>query len=324
MTAPVLTGAEWAWRVCPLCSSERGRIILQLDASSIFAANWSYRPDQLESLGFSRDEVFPIMECTSCGFIYAGRLPDGALFEAVYDRVIDDVAARHGSFDLPGLAFRMDYLATLLRLLPANSESLSILDYGCGFGPTLRLLDRIPTVSALGYDTSSLRVDELRTRNLRVTNDLAEVGRSAPYAAVILDNVLEHLPDPRAALAQISTWCDSSALLYVGVPGASLAHMGQHQAAHGRGEPLPMDINPWEHLNYFDLEHLDALLKEFGFLPLTRSQLPGTVNIGLRPEPSRLARFKNSMASLVRLLGYARIGDASPTVNSRFYRLGGV
>ena len=28
-----------------------------------------------------------------------------------------------------------------------------------------------------------------------------------------------------------------------------------------------MDINPWEHLNYFDLRHLDELLAEFRFEP---------------------------------------------------------
>lgn len=294
---------------------------MQLDTEQIFAANWSYRPAAREALGVADNDCFPIVECVSCGFIYAGLLPGMELLHGVYDLVIDEAAARRSNFSFGSLATRMSYLSTLMGLLSDASEITRILDFGCGFGPTLHLLRNIPEVSAVGYETSPLRIAELTNRNLKVTDDLAEIGRLAPFSAVILDNVLEHVPDPKATLDLIRQWCGPGALLYISVPDANIEHMRRQRLALERGGIAAMDINPWEHLNYFDLKHLDSCLLKAGFSPLRQADLPESVTIGLRPDKSPMARLKNGLASMIRLLGYIREGDASSTVTRRFYRL---
>lgn len=307
-------------RHCPYCSSDRSKVLISLDGPAIFSANWSYRADRIDSLGLSEATSFPIVECLECAFVYAALLPSAGFLHMVYDEVIDDATARRNSYGVDSVAYRMGYVSKLLQLLDIGSENRSVLDFGCGFGPTLKLLAGVNSLTPVGFDTSKLRTAELVAKGFGMCADLEDVGRRAPFDAVILDNVLEHVSDPRDLLALVRTWCADRALLFVSVPQAGAALInGQRLVQQGGGQPS-MEINPWEHLNYFDLEHLDGLLAGAGFLPLEQAQLPGAVEIGLRPEPAPLIRLRNAAASMARLLRYAWSGNALSTVNCRFYR----
>jgi hypothetical protein len=90
--------------------------------------------------------------------------------------------------------------------------------------------------------------------------------------------------------------------------------------ARGLGRPLDRTLNPWEHLNYFDMSHLDSTLAAVGLERLAASEVAGAVDIGLRSEPSHLRRLKNSLASALRLCRYAATGRAVETTESVFYR----
>lgn len=295
---------------------------MALDVDTIFANNWSYRLEEKRSLQLAGDSSFPIVECRQCKFVYAMKLPDREFFQKIYDRVIDEEAARQSNLGIGSMTYRMDYLATLLRLLPDNGKEKTILDFGCGFGPTLHLLKALPNIKALGYENSELRVSQLISSGVLVTNNLSVVGDGMPYDAIILDNVLEHLPDPREMLSLIRSWCGKDTILYVSVPDSNADFMARQRAAHETGCRVSMEINPWEHLNYFDVDHLDAFLKKVGFAPMAQSELPGVVvNIGLRPELSFLFRLKNGLASVMRLFEYVRRGNAISSPAMRYYRV---
>jgi SAM-dependent methyltransferase len=295
-------------------------MVLALTADQIFSANWSYQPQQLAPLCLPGDAVFPIVRCLDCSFVYASRLPDSGFLGAVYDQVIDAAAAKLYSFGIESMAARMRYVSRLLRLLEGGAAAPSILDFGCGFGPTLALLSVVGSVQAFGFDTSAVRVDELRRNGFQVSRDITETKRMAPYDAVILDNVLEHMANPSEALQIIRSLCRDTAIVFVGVPDANATFLRRQQILLGRGIAASMEINPWEHLNYFDMKHLDALLASQGFLPLAQAELPGEVEIGLRPERQLTSRLKNAAASSLRLARYALTGDRQQSVNAMFYR----
>jgi SAM-dependent methyltransferase len=305
--------ATFATRDCPHCGSASKRTLLRLDAESIFRSNWSYRPEAQQHLALDGGQTFPIEECGACGFVYAGLLPGPAFLQAVYDLVIDPELARRSNLSPASLGWKMGYLSTLLRLLP-DQPCLDVLDYGCGFGPALQLLNAAPAVRALGYETSEARLVDLRQRGLAASGDPAEIAARAPFAAIILDNVLEHVPRPRETMAFIRSVSKPGGLLFVSVP-----EIGRDSIAAQQQAAVRMDINPWEHLNYFDLPHLDQLLAESGFKPCARAALPGPVDIGLRPSASGANRFMNGLASLRRLVSYVAHGDALASVTGRFY-----
>ena len=213
----------------------------------------------------------------------------------------------------------MGYISTLLKLLGAGGTPHRILDVGCGFGPALQLLSRVSGVRALGYETSGVRVEDLQARGLSATADFQTVAAEGPFAA-ILDNVLEHVPHPRDTLAQIRNLTKPGTLVFVSVPDVTRGRLQAQRQAPRSNASIPMDINPWEHLNYFDLAHLDDVFDQFGFAPLNTSAVPHPVDIGLRPLASRWQRLKNGLASLPRLASYVVGGDAMQSVTGRFYR----
>jgi SAM-dependent methyltransferase len=307
-------------RNCPLCRSERRRELFAMSAEDIFAANWSYHRHAIASLRLSPGQSFPIVRCLDCAFVYAGLLPANEFLSTVYDEVIDTVAARAHSFSAASMSSRMLYLSRLLRLLSMDEGRRSILDFGCGFGPTLSLLATVGSVSAMGFDSSALRIEELRTRGFRASNRLEDLDNSAPFHAVILDNVLEHMPDPRQTLDQVAGWCAEDAVVFVGVPEHSAALVEEQRVALGQGRSASMEINPWEHLNYFDAQHLDALMTGAGFSAVKQAEIPGEVEVGLRAETQFKTRQKNAAASMMRLAKYAWTGALPQNMNARFYR----
>ena len=308
-------------RHCPACGNESADVLLEVTAAQVVGSNWSYRSDALAMLDLHGEATFPIVRCTRCGFGYARWQPDDDFLSMLYDQVIDADAARTHSFTRGSMVARMNYLAILLALV-RDEGRVGVLDYGCGFGPTLALLTAARTVDACGFDASLLRSTELRACGQAVCADLHDVARRAPFHAVILDNVLEHLVDPRATLRQITTWCTPGAVLAVGVPECDPAALRRLQKSAPHGRALPMDINPWEHLNYFTAKTLDVTMKDAGFQAIAQSRLPCAVDIGLRPEPRRWARLRNAAASGLRLAGYALYGDTGGYRSMRFYRVG--
>ncbi len=81
-----------------------------------------------------------------------------------------------------------------------------------------------------------------------------------------------------------------------------------------------MTLNPWEHLNYFTLEHLDSLMARGRFRRLAASVRVASPPVGLRAEGSIGARAGNALATTVRLARYVATGDVLATAEHAFYR----
>lgn len=313
----MLNEISFVRRTCPFCGDRQRTPIINLSSENIISANWSYKTkENLPTLGVPANHE--IVRCAKCDFVYAGLLPSQKFLSFVYDELIVVEAARHESFSPHNIASRMEYLPSLLRLLGSGGK---VLDYGCGFGPTLALLRNIGGVETVGFETSTARVQELNDWYPLVTSDFDRVQAHGPFNAVILDNVLEHVPDPRHTVSSIGKICAEGAFLYVSVPDMSSRYLGAQMALHRQEKLLSMDINPWEHLNYFDIAHLDALLSAAGFVALRQVDLAADVSIGLRPEKRLSVRLKNCLASVVRCGRFLVTGDAIKTTNRRFYRL---
>ena len=304
-------------RACPLCGADESHSIIRLNAQEIIKANWSYRKSAIADWGVDLTDEFPIEKCSKCDFVYAGRMPKPKFLDYVYDQLIDIEVARRESYSPQNIAARMDYMRTFLGLLGDGGK---VLDYGCGFGPSLALLRNIPGISVFGFETSAARVREISIWHSTVTLDLNCVREHGPFDAIILDNVLEHVPNPRETVQSIATLCLPGTLLYVSVPDAGKRYLDAQIALNRESKLLAMDINPWEHLSYFDLPHLDELMASAGFIALRAAQLPSEVRIGLRPLGNIIPRLKNTLACMVRQMNYVLTGDALPSVNRRFYR----
>jgi hypothetical protein len=314
--ALILNSPPMQPRRCPLCGSNEHDTVVELEADAFCRTNWTYSRDFRTMLGIAEPAVFPVVRCKRCAMIFALLLPDDEFLTALYDRVIQKAECVAGSENRPGYARRLRYVAELLELAPP-ADPLRALDYGSGLGVTLRIL-RACGVEPTGFDPSALRGDYVREHDLTIAGDRAALG--GIFSIVVLDNVLEHLPDPVQIVEWLRGITAAGTVAYVSVPPYEEAFLGAQVERHRRNEAIDMTLNPWEHLNYFSLARLDTLMARGGFRRLAARERTSPPGIGLRPERSAVKRSKNAAASMARLARYAMRGDVLATAEHAFYR----
>ena len=308
-------------RQCPCCGNSERTRLFELAAARFCVSNWTYASDYPAILGISPDKCFPIARCCVCGFVYAELEPDATFLAKVYDEVISHEANIAANENLSNYASRMRCVADLLDLAPSHTFH-NALDYGCGLGITLRLLEST-RVRCVGFDISGIRTRYLANTRIKVAGNYDELRTEGPYDLIICENVLEHLSDPTEAIGFLASVAVEGAVLYVSVPDCNSSFIKAQRLADQAGLALDMSLNPWEHLNYFDLSHLDQMLERARFLPVPELDLPGVVNIGLRPEKEMMQRLKNACATGIRLVRYALHGQTVRSPIGAYYRFKG-
>jgi SAM-dependent methyltransferase len=132
------------------------------------------------------------------------------------------------------------------------------LDVGCGSGSVLGV------AQALGWQVAGVEVDEAAARKARRFSPRVHAGDllGAPFAAGEFDvvtsfHVLEHVPDPVAAVRRMLEWLDRDGLLVLEVPNAG----GLGARLFGRawsGLELP------RHLSQFTPETIERVVTRAG------------------------------------------------------------
>jgi 2-polyprenyl-3-methyl-5-hydroxy-6-metoxy-1,4-benzoquinol methylase len=303
-------------RACPFCGEEKSRLLVDLPPLSFCGANETYRENALAILGVSPDSRFPIVECGRCRFVYASpRLSDGLLHD-LYDEVIDWTKAERVS---RGLAWTGHQLVLAGRALSAIGSdapadtAIRLLDFGCGYGTLVEALSSIG-IDCIGFETSILRVNALRAKQLRVYDDMREIERHAPYRGIIASDVLEHVPFPRETLRLFSRLLSPRGLICVNVPDFSQSRLQALIADARCGRLSNAELNPWEHLNYFSPRSLRDLLVSEGFDP----EMDSPVDVGIRAGLHGIRRIGNAVKSFGRLVHFSATGlTRSTTVIAR-------
>lgn len=147
-----------------------------------------------------------------------------------------------------------------LLLYPRLCQHLTgrVLDIGCGIGDMLKF-----RAGTIGVDVNPFNVDVCISRGLSAQVMKADVLPFADgsFDSALLDNVLEHIQEPEALLAEIGRVICSRGRLVVGVPGE-------------RGQASDPD-----HKVFYDEVALAVLARETNFtieklfyMPLFKSQ----------------------------------------------------
>jgi len=139
-----------------------------------------------------------------------------------------------------------------------GGEFRSLLEVGCGDATFLRYLDRTcpPSVSLVGVDLQAPRIDQGR---LQVTcGDFDSTAVAGTFDAVVMFNVLEHLPDPVSALRKIREKMAAGGVLYGEVPNWNSAWRRKFPR-HWQGLQIP------RHMTQFEPATLRRTLEREGF-----------------------------------------------------------
>ena len=269
---------------------------------------------------------FHFVRCRACGHLYLNPRPAPGEVAATYPA--DYYAYTN---DAPGIAHR------LRRLREARKVSLyrraigegrrRVLDLGCGNGRLLAMLREHggPSWELEGIDFSEEAVRRCREKGFRAEATRIEDFESADGAfdAVITMQLLEHLDDPRAALARVAALLRPGGVLVLETP-----NVGGLDYRLFRGRYWGMYHFP-RHWNLFSTAALTRLLEDAGFAVERTEYLLSTSSWILslhhllldRGWPERLVRFfhfqNTLLLPLVAWVDLARLAFGLETSDQR-------
>jgi SAM-dependent methyltransferase len=280
---------------------------------------------ELDLMALRRGRIGLVSGCESCGLVFSNPLPTPQVLEEFYSPTGDwgdDRRERpEPSIDrLAGLGRAWTrWFAPMRGTIdvarpPAGAR---VLDFGCGDGKLLDLL------AAAGWETYGVEpaTDVAFRRHRRL--DL--VPEDARFDLVVLNHVLEHVPNPLQLLRQLAGACRPGGHLLVGVP---------------RFDTLPLHrdyfyvLNGRAHITAYTWPCLGTLLARAGWAPVAPPPAQVSKGGGGRLTTSRLRviarRAEGALAEPARpadaaraaVRGYYAQGDARPLLaRSGFLRL---
>ena len=291
-------------RHCPLCNASEACVVAQMSAQQIINSSAYYDDSWYARLQVEPQSTFSISKCDSCHFVFSSQVPSDAFLDQVYgfSRSIESSVA---TFARPArAAFAYRSLAKLLDAIDANvkqdergvvADKIKILDIGCAFGVgSLGLAVEHYPYEVSGVEWSPATREYLTKQGMRTYKTLGEIDDSLQFDGIILNDVLEHVPDPASFVAELKTHCHQNTAVWVNVPDFSEWRTGEIIAQVNSGSmTVPKDMNPWEHLSYFSPSALNRLMESAGFTRWSQSQVDYRIRRG---------SFVESIKTLLRTL----------------------
>jgi SAM-dependent methyltransferase len=238
--------------VCPICKTQAGDPLFELDCGN--------------SDGSTLYPIVRLLCCPTCHHCYNAITPDeieglinyyNVEYAPANLGVIDTSGDRPGS---PGSLTTRRYDQLFESLAPYLQHDHSILDVGCAQGGFLDYLWNRGYRRLAGVDMTDPYIAKAREKQrYRIEKGSAE---SLPFDdgsfdVVVLEQVLEHLIDPVLAVREARRVLRSDGFFCIGVPDA--ARYGEYHFFDFYWLLLR------EHIQHFDLFHLDALVRQTGF-----------------------------------------------------------
>lgn len=187
-----------------------------------------------------KHQIFHLWRCPRCRTLHCLERVDLPHYYAHYP------VARQTM--LPYLRLAYANLVSRLTKHGLRRDS-ALLDYGCNKGLLLRYLRENGYARCAGYDKYSPRAE------------LRDASRLQPqaYDCIVLQDVLEHVEEPRALLAELDSYLRPGGFILVGTPNADAIRPRDIRTYWS-------ELHPPYHLHIFTRLGLEALGAERGWI----------------------------------------------------------
>jgi len=234
-----------------------------------------------------RNQGVAILECRSCGVAF-WTPPEEFRAEAVYDGAyFGDATAEHGYDDYRSLepVLRKNFARRIQRI-PRPAAGARLLDIGAAYGFAVSEAQRLGW-HASGIEVSSsaaAAAEESAPGSIVVANALCAPFASASFDAITLWDVIEHLAEPHAAVAEVARLLRPGGrlVLTTGDVGSAVARIS--------GSRWHLYTIP-EHLFFHTRRSLRVLLEAHGFRIVSQRAESSVYTVGYLVERLRKTVF---------------------------------
>jgi SAM-dependent methyltransferase len=219
--------------------------------------------------------------CSSCGYESAAltpRINDEAAYLAL--READREA---GLKDIRGENFRVIVQAITRFADPAHK---TLLDVGSAHGWFLQAA--APSFAVTGIEPDEAVAEHARQGGHPIRTGFfpSALNDNERFDVIVFNDVIEHIPEVRAALDACSAHLHDGGLLVLNLPSSSGFFYRIAKILARLGWPHPFERLwqkdlPSPHVHYFSLANLKALAQDKRFQPLTTFELPSVRAKGL-------------------------------------------
>jgi SAM-dependent methyltransferase len=214
-----------------------------------------------------------IVRCPACGHMQLDRFPSEAELGEAYGEAESEDYVEEEAGQRETARIALERIERYAPRAPGRDGTAALLDLGCWVGFLLAVarergwdtLGVEPSAFASAYARERLGLDVLR-------QDLFEADLGdRRFDAVVLADVLEHLPRPADALDRIAGLAAEGGVLYLALPDA------------GSRVARRMGVRWWSviptHVHYFTRPSLLTLLRRRGWKPLWAGTAPKSFTV---------------------------------------------
>lgn len=239
-----------------------------------------------------------VVRCDGCGAVYKKPSADAKpLWDYYRDPTYRDL--RYWSFDEPAARALQRILDALVSVV-GQGRSRALLEVGCGPGQFLQLAKQ------RGFDVAGVELNADHAAEARDRTNGSQIFcgdfMTQPFTRrfdlVLMLDLIEHLPDPLAALRRCYELLEPGGYVVVYTPNhggltARIADLA-HRATGGSVAGPVIEIFDCLHVVFFDVKTLRAALERSGFSVARVVQSPY--------DPSRNDQATGASAIVVRML----------------------
>lgn len=208
------------------------------------------------------EEPFKVVKCKSCGLVYTNPQPERKTIEEHYQKEY------YKQWMENQMERRIPMWKKRLKEIMKDKKNAKLLDVGCGIGTFLKL------AREEGFETYGTEISEYACKyvkdNLKINvfrGNLEEANfPTAFFDVVTVWHTLEHIPDPKATLEEISRILKGNGLLVVATPNLN-NYITRILYLLAKRKKLILFSNrakEW-HLFHFSIPILTSMLKETGY-----------------------------------------------------------
>lgn len=218
---------------------------------------------------FLKGQQWSYVTCQDCGQAFHRSILSPEWNERRFSKWMSQEAISEfeKSFKTPADDFRKatEYTSHVLQIEQLTrtirgAERIRLLDFGCGYGGFLTMCSMFG-FDAVGVDRSSAKRDN--GSFAKVFAEIEEVAGLAPFHALTLFEVLEHLDDPRELMLRLRELLMPGGILILETPDCSgvrnIATLDDYRKIH-----------PLEHINGFTPETLKHFAERMGFVAIKK------------------------------------------------------